>query len=153
MKNLSLIALFLLTISSITNTDYNIRFTYHYDDLDDTSYDYDDYDYNSHYSDYDYEYYYTPTYKSSYYSNSYNVYQKEKEAEIAYQDARIAQLKAKLARLKYRNASRYVIIQAERELEEAIYQRYPHLKYNPKAASDLLIGMGIVFIVAGLLNS
>ena len=28
-----------------------------------------------------------------------------------------------------------------------------YLKYNPKAASDLLIGMGIVFIIAGLLNS
>ncbi len=156
MKNLSLIALFLLTISSITNTDFNVRFSYHYNDLDDTTYDYDDYDdydYDYSYHDYHDRYYYNPTYNSSYYSSSYNVYQKEKEAEIAYQEARIAKLKAKLARLKYRNESRYVIIQAERELQDAIYERYPHLKYNPKAASDLLIGMGIVFIVAGLLNS
>jgi len=157
MKNLSFLILFTMTISVITHTEFNINLSYHYNDLDDTYSDYDIYydSYNySDYDDYNYNNYnYSRTYKNSYYTNAYDVYEKEKEAEIAYQDARIAKLKAKLARLKYRNAPRYVIIQTEEELKDAIYERYPNLKYNPKAASDLLLGMGIAFILAGLLNS
>jgi hypothetical protein len=133
----------------INNTDYNVQVSYNYNYPNYNTYDY--YDYSDNY----YDSYWDDSYYNSYpyYSNSYDLYQREKAAEIAQQDAQIATLKAKLARLKYRNAPKYVIIQAERNLQDAIYDRYPNLRYNPKAASDLLVGMGIVFIVAGLLNS
>lgn len=148
MKNLSFATLVFLTISTISNTDYKVRVSYNYNYDDDYTYDYDDY-----YDRYD-SYAYDPYYSyNSYSSSSYNLYQRERDAEIAYQDAQIARLKAKLARLKYRNASRYLIIDTERELQNAIYERYPHFRYNPKAANEFLVGMGIVFIIAGLFNS
>lgn len=152
MKKLSLLSLvsILLFSSIISNSQYSINIYYDLDDMNDEYDEYYNYKYNSDYN----KYYSNPYYNSYYssYSKEQDLYEKEKKAEQAYLDARIAKLKARLARLRHQNAPRHQIMKVERELKDAIYDRYPTFNDNPVSAKEVLIAAGIVFILAGLLE-